>query len=149
MVSDMASAIDAPADLRRLLTELLLAACTMNRVEQAREILGGYSVLAPGSREVKIGGALIELTSGDTDAAIARLRPLAEARDWYGITFLALALKIGGRAEESKTVLASMPIVTLSGISEADQPVLALADALRDTVHPSRSGAAQPTRRIE
>jgi hypothetical protein len=121
---DLAGAgMDVPIEVRRLLVELAYLACITNRPEAARRLLAGLAVIAPGSREVVVGTGLVELTAGDTEAAIAELRPLAETKDPYGVVFLGLALKLAGRAAESEAVLASTP----GGSDDVD----ALAAALR------------------
>jgi hypothetical protein len=115
--------MDVPLETRRLLAELAYLACVTNRVDAARRLLAGLAVVAPGSREGVIGEGLVELTAGATEAAIARLRPLAEAGDSYGMVFLGLALKLAGRTAESAALLAKVPA--------GDRDVEALAGALR------------------
>jgi hypothetical protein len=110
-------------ETRRLLAECAYLACVTNQPAQARRILGGLAGLTPGAREVVVGDAMVALTEGDAEGAVARLRPLADSGDQDGIAFLALALKMAGRGAECDATLHRLP----AGDAAAD----ALAASLR------------------
>jgi hypothetical protein len=94
-----------------------------NDVARARRIVNGLAVVDPDGPATVIGYAFADLTVCDFEAAIRRLRPLADAGDAHGTVLLGLALKLAGRAGECDTLLARLP--------KGDPAVEALAEALR------------------
>lgn len=98
-------------------------AAMSNDVGRARRILDGLAAFDPSSAAVAIGYALADMTMRDFDAAIRRLRPLADQGDLHGAVLLGVALKLAGRAGECDAILAALPT--------GDPAIAALAGALR------------------
>ncbi|CCB66714.1 hypothetical protein [Hyphomicrobium sp. MC1] len=92
-------------ETRRLLTEIAYLGCVTNQIARTRQILDGLAEGGPVAREVVIGNALLALTEGKPEGAVAGLRALSESGDPYGTAFLALALKLAGRGSELDAVL--------------------------------------------
>lgn len=102
-------AVEFETTTRKQLTEIAYMACMGNDVARARRILDGLVAAHPGSVETTIGFALADITAGDFNAAINRLRPLSEAGDVHGTVFLGLGLRLAGRSSECEAVLARLP----------------------------------------
>ncbi|MEJ0017885.1 MAG: hypothetical protein WDN25_15210 [Acetobacteraceae bacterium] len=115
--------MDLDAQTRRLLAELAYLASMSNDVARARRIVDGLAAIDPDGAPTVIGYALADMTLRDFEAAIRRLRPLADAGDAHGMVFLGLALKLAGRTSECDAVLSRLP--------NDDAAVEALAGALR------------------
>lgn len=115
--------LELDVSVRRLFAELAYIASMSNDVARARRILDGLAAVAPDAPETAIGYAVADMTMADFSAAIARLRPLADAGDPHAAALLGVALKLAGRAAECEAVLARM----VKGDPAAD----ALAGALR------------------
>ena len=115
--------LELEATTQRLLAELAYVASMSNDVARARRIVDGLAAVDPSAPATVIGYALTEMTMRDFDAAIRRLRPLADAGDAHGMVLLGLALKLAGRTSECDALLARVPT--------DDPAVEALAGALR------------------
>jgi hypothetical protein len=96
-------------EMRRLLAETAFLACIRNDAPRARRIAEGLAAIAPDSLEAAVAFAFADMTGGDIEGALRRLRPLADAGDAHAMAFLALALKLGGRAAERDAVLNRIP----------------------------------------
>ena len=97
------------AGQRKILAETAFLACISNDTARARQIAAGLEAVAPHGAEAAIAYALADLTDGDPDGAMRRLRPLADAGDPHALAFLGLSLKVAGRAAERDQVLARIP----------------------------------------
>ncbi|MBS0643361.1 MAG: hypothetical protein U1E70_16510 [Acetobacteraceae bacterium] len=94
-----------------------------NDVARARRIMGGLAATDAADPATHIGYALADMTVKDFDAAIVRLRPLADGGDTAATVMLGVALKLGGRAGEYDALMARLP--------PGDAARAALADGLR------------------
>ncbi|MES0139417.1 hypothetical protein NKJ88_31440 [Mesorhizobium sp. M0016] len=89
---------------------------------RARRIAKGLNAIAPGGRESVIAYAVADLTAGDIEAALEKLRPLSDMNDAYGMTFKALALHLAGRLSQRDAVLKRVP----GGDPDVDGLVMAI-----------------------
>lgn len=115
--------LELDASTRRLLAELAYTASMANDVARARRIVDGLAAVDPNGAPTVIGYALADMTARDFEAAIRRLRPLADTGDAHGMVLLGVALKLAGRTSECESLMARVP--------QDDPAVAALAGALR------------------
>ncbi len=113
------------SEMHRLVCEIAYLGCVTNQAARARQVLEGLAVDRPDELDVVIGKALVSLTEGKPESAVAVLRPLSGSSDSRGVAFLALALKLAGRGSELDAVLESV----VPGDASADALVAALRGA--------------------
>ncbi|MER8695375.1 hypothetical protein [Mesorhizobium opportunistum] len=116
---------------RRHLAEAAFLACVSNDVIRARRIAKGLHAIAPGGRESVIAYAVADLTVGDIEAALEKLRPLSDINDAYGMAFKALALHLAGRLSQRDAVLKQVP----GGDPDVDGLVITLGKS--SVAHPA------------